>query len=36
MALSDPALDALVKADRQKAKEAVIAKNQALQEKFKA
>lgn len=36
MALSDPELDKRVKEDRQKAKEAVIAKNAALQEKLKA
>ena len=36
MALSDPALDERVKANRQKSREDVIAKNKALQEKLKA
>lgn len=34
MALTDPALDALVKADRKKASEEVLAKNEALQKKL--
>ena len=36
MALADPELDALVKADRKKAAEAVVAKDQALQAKLNA